>query len=94
MYRESLAPDRGMILIFHDDRQRTFWMKNTRIPLDIIFITKDRGIAGIVENAEPMTETPRRVNADSRFVLEVNGGLARTHGLAAGDRVYFFGFKE
>lgn len=93
MWRWSLAPDHGMIFIFEAPSVHTFWMKNTRIPLDMIFISADRKIAGVVENAEPYTESPRKVDAPSQYVLEVSGGQAKAHGLAAGDQVYFFGIE-
>lgn len=90
MWRWSLPEDGGMLFIFNDVRQRSFYMKNTRIPLDMIFIGPGGRIAGIVENAEPMTTSSRKVEAPSKWVLEVNGGLSSKHGLAPGDRVYFF----
>ena len=65
-------------------------MKNTLIPLDMIFIAPDGRIVGIVENAEPRTETPRRVDAPSQYVLEIGGGLSAKNGIRAGTaaRVY------
>jgi uncharacterized protein len=90
MFRWELKPDHGMLFIFPDVQSRKFWMKNTRIPLDMIFIAPDRTIAGIVANAEPYTETSRGVDAVSQYVLEVSGGECAKHGLAPGDRVFFF----
>ncbi len=89
MYREHLPPDHGMLFIFRDEQIRTFWMKNTLIPLDMIFISSDRLVAGIVENAEPRTTTPRRVDAPSQYVVEVNGGWARARGVEVGTPVRF-----
>lgn len=91
MYRNHLEPDAGMLFIFDQDGPLTFWMKNTFIPLDIIFIDRDRRIVGIVENAVPETETPRRVQGLSRYVLEIGGGLSRRLGIAAGGQVDFEG---
>ena len=93
MFRWSLAPDHGMLFIYPDAAPRQFWMKNTRLPLDMIFIGPDRRIGGIVEKAEPYTESPRAVPAPAQWVLEVGGGEARAHGLQAGDRVYFYNFE-
>ena len=93
MFRWSLAPDHGMLFIWAGAKPRTFWMKNTRVPLDMIFITADKKILGLVENAEPYTETPRSAPGESQYVLEVAGGQAKAHGLAPGDGVYFFGFE-
>ena len=87
MYRWSLKPDHGMLFIFDDVSQRRFWMKNTRIPLDMMFIGPDLRIVGIVENAEPYTETERSVPGASKYVLEVGGGESAKHGVKAGDQV-------
>ncbi len=94
MWRWSLPKDHGMLFIFDDLAVRSFWMKNTRIPLDMIFIGPDNRIVGIVENAEPYTETKRMVEKPSRWVLEVAGGECATRGVKAGDLVYFFRIGE
>jgi uncharacterized membrane protein (UPF0127 family) len=87
MYREHLATDGGMLFIAERPRVHTFWMKNTLIPLDMIFIGADRKIVGIVENAEPQTLTERRVNGPSQYVLEIGGGLSSQLGIRAGQDV-------
>jgi uncharacterized protein len=87
MYRESLAPDAGMLFIFDESARQSFWMRNTLIPLDMIFIDDTGRIVGIVERAEPQTLTGRGVNEPSRYVLEVNGGWSAAHGVAKGDTV-------
>jgi uncharacterized membrane protein (UPF0127 family) len=92
MYRKHLDPDAGMIFLFDRPFVQTFWMKNTLIPLDMVFISSDREIVGIVANAEPETETVRRVDDPSQFVLEVAGGVAAERGLRVGQRVEFRGF--
>ena len=91
MYREHLPPDDGMLFLMREDRIWSFWMRNTLIPLDIIFITKDMTIAGIAENAEPRTETLREVDKPSLYVLEVNGGYCAAHKITAGAKVRFEG---
>lgn len=91
MYRNHLEPDAGMLFIFDHDGPLSFWMKNTFIPLDMIFMDHDRRIVGIVENAAPQTETPRGVQGASRYVLEIGGGLSRQWGVQAGSRVDFEG---
>jgi uncharacterized membrane protein (UPF0127 family) len=93
MYRRYLAPDAGMIFVFERELMQTFWMKNTFIPLDMIFISADRRIVGIVANAEPQTETVRAVEAPSQYVLEIGGGVAAKDGLRAGQRVEFQGVE-
>lgn len=89
MYREHLAPDAGMLFFMGTEYDWAFYMRNTLIPLDMIFITKDMTIAGVVANAEPKTETLRRVHKPSLYVLEVNGGWAAAHQAAAGAKVRF-----
>ena len=89
MFREHLPPDAGMLFIMGGEADHTFYMRNTLIPLDMIFITKDMKIAGIVERAEPRTETLRSVGATSLYVLEVNGGWTAAHQVKPGAKVKF-----
>ena len=89
MYRQHLAPDSGMLFLMGHEKDWTFWMRNTLIPLDMIFITKDMKVAGIVQNAEPKTETLRTVGATCLYVLEVNGGWTASKGVIAGAKVRF-----
>jgi uncharacterized membrane protein (UPF0127 family) len=91
MFRDRLADDAGMLFIFPDSSEHAFWMKNTLIPLDMIFIDDAGTVVGIVERAEPQTLTPRTVGAKSRYVLEVNGGWSAANGFGKGDRVRFEG---
>jgi uncharacterized membrane protein (UPF0127 family) len=92
-YRRDLADGRGMIFLFPKEEQLSFWMKNTPIALDMIFISADRRIVGIVENTVPFSLESRSVGGRSQFVLEINGGLSRRHGFKAGDDVRFEGFS-
>lgn len=87
MNRRELGTDDGMLFVFERDQPLTFWMHDTLIPLDMIFVREDGTVQGIVENATPQTDTPRAVPGYSRYVLEVNGGWAAAHGVRAGDRV-------
>lgn len=89
MHRTELAPDRGMLFVMDRDKDWAFWMRDTLISLDMIFITRDLTVAGIVPRTTPRTDRPRRVGAPSRYVLEVNAGWAAAHHLAPGDRVRF-----
>lgn len=86
MFRRSLPADRGMLFVFDPPRPASFWMRNTLIPLDMLFIRDDGTVANIVHEAEPMTETPRRSDGPVRAVLEIVGGRARALGMEAGDR--------
>jgi len=80
-----------MIFLFPGQSEQTFWMKNTPIPLDMIFINRELKIVGIVEQAVPFSLDPRSVGAPSQYVLEINGGLAKRNGIQPGDRVSFAG---
>lgn len=92
-YRRDLPVDRGMIFLFPVESEHAFWMKNTPIPLDMIFIGRDRKIVGIVEQALPFSTDSRSVPGASQFVLEINGGLAKRYGIKAGDSVRFHGLS-
>lgn len=92
MFRRDLAPDAGMLFVFPPPaRRQVFWMRNTYLPLDMIFIDEALRVVGVVERAEPLTDTPRAVPGDSLYVLEVNAGFARAHGLGPGARVEILG---
>jgi uncharacterized membrane protein (UPF0127 family) len=88
MYRKELPEGHGMLFDFQRDTAGiSFWMHNTDIPLDMIFIRADGRIARIAENAEPLSDKLIPAGAPVRAVLEVIGGTARKLGIAAGDRV-------
>ena len=87
MYRTALADGHGMLFVFTEDSDHSFWMKNTLIPLDMLFIATDGRIVGIHPNAKPLSLASISIGRPSRYVLEVAGGWAARHGVAAGDRV-------
>jgi len=87
MWRRELAAGQGMLFIFDEEQYHSFWMKNTLIPLDLIFIGADLKVAGVVENAQPRTLTGRSVGRPSRYVLEVPGGWAAKAGVRDGAKV-------
>ena len=89
MHRRELAAHHGMIFIFETEEPQRFWMKNTYLFLDMIFINDAHEVVGIVERAEPENLTPRGVAAPSRYVVEVIGGYARQYGIEEGVRVSF-----
>lgn len=91
MYRSVLADGAGMLFVFDEESEHPFWMKNTLIPLDMIFIAGDGTIAGIHENAHPLSLDSITVGKPSRWVLEVPGGWSAKHGMKAGDRVELLG---
>lgn len=89
MNRQSLNDGSGMLFIFEDDGLYSFWMKNTLIPLDMIFISKDFGIVDILE-AEPCKDDPCAVytpKGSAKYVLEVNQGYSRKNNINIGDKV-------
>lgn len=91
MYRQYMPPEQGMLFLMGETKEHTFWMHNTLIPLDMMFITKDFVIAGIVDSATPQTDDIRTVGQESLYVLEVNGGWSKAHGVVAGTNVEFAG---
>lgn len=93
MHRQSLDKGSGMIFIFEKQDIQTFWMKNTLIPLDMIFIGTDLEVVGAVQNAQPMSLKPCMVDKPSQFVLEVAGGFVQRHGIGPGTSVRFSGFE-
>ncbi len=87
MNRPSMGPDRGMLFEFEDERDRAFWMHNTYIPLDIIYIDRTGKIVSIAANTTPFSETPIPSMGAAKGVLELNGGRAAALGIQAGDTV-------
>ena len=91
MNRQQLAPDRGMIFPFEAERVASFWMKNTLIPLDMIFIRADGSITNIEANTVPMSEEPVLSFEPVTAVLEIPGGRSAELGIKPGDRVEWSG---
>jgi uncharacterized protein len=89
MYRTNLGPEAGMLFLFPQDEDLQFWMKNTPLPLDMIFIDATRTIVGIVADTRPFSTEARGVGKPSRYVLEVHAGFCAKHGIASGDKVDF-----
>jgi uncharacterized membrane protein (UPF0127 family) len=92
MNREALAKDRGMLFVFPEEGLHSFWMKNTRIELDIIFIAGDLRVVSISNRARPCRKEPCDLYSpagNAAYALEIAGGLATTYGFAAGDLVEF-----
>jgi uncharacterized membrane protein (UPF0127 family) len=87
MYRKTMAPTNGMLFDFGKDRDVTMWMRNTLIPLDMLFISKEGKIQHIHPNAVPHSESIISSNGAVRYVLELNGGAAKNMGIKRGDVV-------
>lgn len=86
MFRTSLAPDAGMLFDYHQEQQAAFWMQNTLIPLDMIFIAADGTVKTIHVNARPMDPTSIPSEVPVRFVVEIAGGRSQEIGLKVGDK--------
>lgn len=89
MYRRRMDPDAGMLFLMGEERIHTFWMRNTYLSLDMIFIRRDRTVAGIVENTPPLTDDLQHVDEPSFYVLEVNAGWSKAHGVGKDAKVRF-----
>ena len=87
MNRTSMPADHGMLFFFGEESERGFWMKNTLIPLDMIFIKKDGTIHHIHDSAQPNDLTSVSSNGPVQAVLELNGGMSKKIGIQAGDKV-------
>jgi len=90
MYRDSMKDDQGMLFAFNDVQMRSFYMKNTRIPLDLIFFDHNKTIVSFQENAKPMDQSSLPSNTPAQFVLEVNAGTAQKLLLDVGDKMDYF----
>jgi uncharacterized membrane protein (UPF0127 family) len=86
MFREEMAADHGMIFDFERDGPQSFWMMNTLIPLDMVFIRSDGTVVNVAERTTPMSLASVPSTGPARYVLELNGGTAERIGLRAGDR--------
>lgn len=93
MYRTSLPADAGMLFDFKVDQPVAMWMRNTRIPLDMLFIARDGRIVNIAERTVPFSETSIPSKGPVRAVLELNGGTSARLGIKPGDRVSHPMFK-
>jgi uncharacterized protein len=94
MYRQHLPPEDGMLFLMEERKVQSFWMRNTLIPLDMIFIDRDLTVVGVVDRATPLTDDSRDVGRPSLYVLEVNGGWAKQHGVGAGSKVRFENVRD
>lgn len=89
MERTDLPASRGMLFVFPTCKIQTFWMANTPLALDMIFIDAEKKVVGIVDNAPPLSRTPQSVGIPSCFVLEIQGTLSQNLGIQTGAQVEF-----
>lgn len=89
MYRNSMKNNQGMLFVFEDETERYFYMKNTKIPLDLIFIDTNKNIVSFQKNAKPFDESSLPSNVPAKYVLEINAGLVDTWQISVGDNLNF-----
>lgn len=87
MGRQTMAEDQGMLFIFPNEEFRSFWMANTPLPLDIIYVNAAREVVTIQRNTVPYSEESVPSTRPATYVVEVNAGYADRHGIVEGDRV-------
>jgi len=89
MYRKSMEDTQGMLFVFPDSEYRYFYMRNTEIPLDIIYIDENKTIVSIQKNAKPFDETSLPSEGPAKYVLEINAGLSTDWNLKKGDKIQY-----
>lgn len=89
MFRSEMAKGWGMIFVFANGAPRSFWMKNTLMALDMVFVRADGVVDSVVASAEPLTLTPRRSTGPAKYVVELASGMAAVSGIAPGTRLAF-----
>ncbi len=94
MYRKNMDDSAGMLFIFPDERMHSFYMKNTHIALDILFIRGDLTVANIARNTKPLDETGIPSAEPVQYVLEINAGMSERWGIEPGDRIQFWRNEE
>jgi uncharacterized membrane protein (UPF0127 family) len=92
MHRTSMQFNQGMLFLFEQDERRSFWMKNTYIPLDIIYINSQLKIVSISENTQPLSTQSIPSAGPAQYVLEVNAGFCKTYSIVPGQSVDFIIF--
>ena len=81
MHVDRMPPDRGMLFVFRNTAKRSFWMKNTLIPLDMLFFDEEGGLVTAIQDVPALSLTPRRSTAGAKYVLELNAGTASGMGI-------------
>ncbi len=93
MYRTSMPENAGMLFLMKTEQMQSFWMKNTYIPLDMIFVNSQKEIVTIRHNTTPMKESSYYSTKPALYVVEVNAGFCRKNNIKEGDRIEFFTIK-
>jgi len=87
MLVRELPEDEGMLFLFAEEKPQVFWMRNTYLSLDMIFVRADLTVAGVTAHTRPLTDDGNGIDEPSQYVVEANAGWARRHGVRAGTRV-------
>lgn len=90
MYVRNMPEQSGMLFVYTESDQRSMWMKNTYIPLDIIFIKNSETISSIARNTEPLSLKNIRSTEPVNYVLEINAGMTKKMGIVPNDKVFWF----
>ena len=89
MFRKQMDENKGMLFLFQDEDWRSFWMRNTLIPLDIIYVNAKRQVVNICKNTETMSDNSLPSEAPAMYVIEINAGLCDKYGIEKGTTVNF-----
>ena len=87
MYRRSLDTNQGLLFVFEKEEPQAFWMRNTFLPLDIIFVNKNLDVVAIQKNTTPLAQIQYSSDIPAAYVVEVNAGFSDEHGIRLGDRI-------
>jgi hypothetical protein len=93
MNRKSMEENQGMLFIFQDERMQSFWMRNTLIPLDMLFINKEKKIVTIHKNTKILSAQSYPSTAPAIYVVEVVGGFTDKYNIVVGDKIFWMGTK-
>lgn len=91
MYRKLMEEHHGMLFLFPQERLNSFWMKNTILELDMLFVSKDWRVVGILDHVPPQNEAPRKVDEPSQYVIELVAGATEKFGIKKGMKVVVTG---
>jgi uncharacterized membrane protein (UPF0127 family) len=94
MFRRSLPPNTGMLFVFQSSEEHVFWMHNTLLSLDMIFLGDDRSVVGVLDSVPTQNDAPRTVKKPSRYMLEIAAGEAAAHAVGPGTHVAFIDVAE
>lgn len=93
MFRKRMEENQGMLFIFPSETVQSFWMRNTNIPLDMVFINNQQKIVTIHKNTETLSDRPYPSTAPAKYVIEVNAGFTERHNILTGDKVSWLGTR-